>query len=370
MFQSARSQGLQGLVARPIGPWLDEATLVCSARQGLWLCPVESGKEPRRLSGGPGLELRPSGGSANGGIVFSSVQRTVAAWSLDLANAEASGPRRLLPASKTQFRPTFDRGGEQLLYETQGPGSFQVRLRNLKTGVDISISDTPSDAHFPVFSPDGSRVAFQRFSREDRTAPIYVTALAEKDAIRVAENVGRLEDWSPDGKSLLAASSGLRTVDIATGETRPLVNGPRLGHARYSPDGGWVAFHQLSPDRDRSQVFVAPVHQPHPSPRESWIPITAETGFGGSPCWSADGVHLFYYSAQSGEGTLLLQRLDPSTRRPAGAPETLHTSEGPHRSIAVNLFAPTLSASRGKLAFSMTEMTGDVWISMPAPEDR
>ena len=97
--------------------------------------------------------------------------------------------------------------------------------------------------------------------------------------------VGRLflilEDWSPDGRSLLFSEYTNRgDTDIwiySDGKATPLLASPfNEGSARFSPDGRFIAFD--ADDGGVSHVYVQPF--PGPGPRTA---ISAEEA--GSPAW-------------------------------------------------------------------------------------
>jgi eukaryotic-like serine/threonine-protein kinase len=103
-----------------------------------------------------------------------------------------------------------------------------------------------------------------------------------------------LEDWSPDGRSLLFSeytSRGDTDVWIYSGgKPMPLLSSPsNEGSARFSPDGRCIAFE--ADDGGVSHVYVQPF--PGPGPRTA---ISAEEG--GDPVWIDRGRLLFLSSSR------------------------------------------------------------------------
>jgi TolB protein len=104
---------------------------------------------------------------------------------------------------------------------------------------------------FPIWSPDGTRVAFQ--SDRGGEQAIYVqrvdgTGRAER--LAGAQNGASFipDSWSPDGGSILLSlqkDSGfsLWTLSVRDGKLRPLgVTSQRPIGAAFSPDGRWFAY--------------------------------------------------------------------------------------------------------------------------------
>ncbi|TKC00761.1 S41 family peptidase [Pedobacter cryophilus] len=108
----------------------------------------------------------------------------------------------------------------------------------------------------PVFSPDGSMIAFT--GQYDGNTDVFVVPTAGGVPKRLTWHPGSdlVRDFSPDGKKILFASQRnsftnrylqLYTVDIATGAEQQLPI-PNAFWASYSPDGNSIAYTNI-PDR-------------------------------------------------------------------------------------------------------------------------
>jgi tricorn protease len=108
----------------------------------------------------------------------------------------------------------------------------------------------------PVFSPDGSMIAFT--GQYDGNTDVFVVPLTGGVPKRLTWHPGAdlVRDFSPDGKKILFASQRnsftnryyqLFTVDIATGTEQQLAI-PNAFWASYSPDGNSIAYTTI-PDR-------------------------------------------------------------------------------------------------------------------------
>jgi serine/threonine protein kinase len=121
---------------------------------------------------------------------------------------------------------------------------------------------------------------------------------------------GYAADWSPDGSKLAYSrgehgSSGVETVDLASGETH-LLAFPGMT-PKWSPDGRYIAF-----GRDRRIISLKEFagdrgyrYQGRPSAQqEIWFMRTDGTGQmrlakGSGFCWSEDSKQVYYHSLQA-----------------------------------------------------------------------
>ena len=162
------------------------------------------------------------------------------------------------------------------------PGAWQKRLL---------VSE--GESWQPIWSRNGAFITYLS-TRGDGVAVLRKRA----DGTGVEEFLtGRagwteLEDWSPDGQSLLFTEYTSRgDSDIwlySGGKTTPLIaTSSSEASARFSPDGRFVAFD--ADDGGVSHVYVQPF--PGPGPRTA---ISAEES--GAPEWINDGQQIFYRS--------------------------------------------------------------------------
>jgi Tol biopolymer transport system component len=165
---------------------------------------------------------------------------------------------------------------------------------------------TDGCAASPVWSPDGSRIAFVRNyddpSGSDREFPgeIYVI---RGDGTGLRRLTGRIIDvsqpeWSPDGRALAFESRQLpaRIKIVSLDGTSPRAVGPRLewpAEPAWSPDGREIAVVQ----RVRSDITKparSSIGAFSPSGTVVRSLVTARRGELGSPLWSPDGSTLAF----------------------------------------------------------------------------
>jgi Tol biopolymer transport system component len=201
--------------------------------------------------------------------------------------------------------------------------------------LDISVVDTdgsgeqrltydPAWDMFPAWSPDGSKIVFQ--TNRDGNNEIYVMnadGSSQTDLTRYSKLDG-WPSWSPDGTKILYYS--MRSVTLHIEEIAPKLTGDNLEvtvmdtdgtdvvnlsrnsatdqRPVWSPDGTKIAFQS---DRDGvGEVFVMN------SDGSSQTNITNNPAADGWPCWSPDGTKIAFVSSRDGDMEIYVVNVDGS----------------------------------------------------------
>lgn len=187
----------------------------------------------------------------------------------------------------------------------------------------LLVSHEADDAR-PLYSPDGTRLAF--LSNRNGDDDIYLLTLASGEVLRLTYSDGseELDAWSPDGKWIYFADGRGDPgghPDIwripSSGGTPMRVLADRYApefHAAISPDGRTVAFAGMArmaqsqwwrhghSHIDEAEIWLATVAEP-PQYRK-----LSESGSKNvSPMWTADGREVVYVSDRSGSENLWAQ---------------------------------------------------------------
>ena len=171
-----------------------------------WVAPVDGSQPPRQLT----TDLREGGSPVwitRDSIVFSSAR----AGSRTLWKVAAAGgtPKPLTTGAGDDDEPELSRDGGRLLYSTVR-NSWELIVGTPEGGADRTLLEKRTEMVFPQFSPEGSRITY--FSRQDKAVAIF---------------------------TINADGSGVRA----------LTGGNELNHmARWSADGAFVYFFQISPE--------------------------------------------------------------------------------------------------------------------------
>jgi serine/threonine-protein kinase len=202
------------------------------------------------------------------------------------------GFERVQVPSRSYAFPRVSPDGTRVAVSTEASTGSQIWILDLAgTGGQRQLT-TEGTNKYPVWSPDGQRVAFQS-TREGDAAIFWQRA----DGAGVAERLTKPEtavahipdSWSPDGQQLaftrLAEVRGgsLWLLLLKDKTTKAFAEKPssRIGRAAFSPDGKWLAYQ--SDETGQNSIFV----QPFPATGAKYL-VTR----GGHPFWSPDGREL------------------------------------------------------------------------------
>jgi hypothetical protein len=201
----------------------------------------------------------------------------------------------LLVAGQRRGAPPFGPAGDGVIGIT-----IDGRIVLLAAdGTSRRVLDLPvPQPWMPVFSPDGTRLAFWS-PAADGSRDLHVADADGSHPVRVNADLAIDPDtpwqpsWSPDGSQLVFPSGDRLYVVQADGSgVRPLVPGAALAALtpRWSPDGSWIAFQaQL-----RQAVRVLAIIHPDGS---GYRELSTSEGSGAAfqqPGWASDSRRLVY----------------------------------------------------------------------------
>ena len=238
--------------------------------------------------------------SANGVVAF----RTGGSQPTQLTWVDRAG-RPLGPIGQpgAYRNPALSPDGSRLAVEMIDPAArtSDVWLLELARGVTSRFTFDAADDIYPVWSPDGTRIAFGS-GRNGGAFNMYQKlsngaggdeVLLKADGVETAPY-----DWSRDGSIVvrhnaagvfslgLMASSGDRKVSVLQAGA----SGINKVQGQVSPDGRWLAY--ASNESGRYEVFV----QSFPNAGGTWQ-ISKDGAV--HPRWRGDSKELFYYAPDS-----------------------------------------------------------------------
>jgi Tol biopolymer transport system component len=331
--------------------------------------PDESPGEVAPMTSGAGFEEHPSA-TRNGVIAFSFLAKNVDIWEvpLDSEGRSSGNPRRITSLESIDLAPSVTRDARLMAYESSRTGNGDVWLRDLTTGKERLLTVSQEQEGLPRLSGDGRMVGYRRTSGNQ---PAVLVSPVEGGSPRIlCERCSGPYDWSPDQTGVLGRAMSTPTAILfypADGSAaRPILDQAKsvIYEARFSPDGRWVGFHQMTSETSR-QIFVAPVHADRASTPEEWIPITDGSRMDRNIEWSYDGRILYFLSERDGSQCIWARRLDPDTGKPLGEPFEVQHFSSPNRSIVRGGFA--LSAARDRLFYALGGTKGNIWMLRPGP---
>jgi serine/threonine protein kinase len=360
--------------------WLDDRVLF-SAKAGdltsLWqlLVSPRTGKAsgiPQRLTLGTSVEGKPS--AAGGDVAFASLTQNLNIWSLaiDANRGRRIGELQQITQGVFDAHTSLSADGSKLVFISSRSGNPEVWLRDMPTGKERALTDSPSIKEQPEITADGARVCYLVYGQKPS---IYEIGVNDGVPEKICDDCIRPWDWSPDGTKLLyllgegrpnqpRGSMALGLIDVAARrKTDYLEHSSRgLMRARFSPDGRWISFVEM--DRPGfNRIMIAPFDLPGPA-EDKWIAITGNTTFHDKPRWSPDGNLLYFISDLDGYRCIYARRLEPTTKRPLGEAFNVYHSHSAGRSLMNMGFQfLEISLSRDRLVSNFGEVTGNIWIA-------
>ncbi len=255
-------------------------------------------------------------------------------------NGPAMTARRIWagPDLDVQGRPSPD--GHYFTFTDWETGDLAVR--DLLTSQNRRLTNKGSwfasneFAFFSIVSPDGKQVAYSWYNKDNtwelRLLPLDSTSETAKPRIlfhnEQTEYI-RPDDWSPDGKQVLALLEGkdrtyqIVLVSTADGSARALktLDWRHVATMAFSPDGRYIVYDfppkELMPERD---IFLLAVD----GSRE--VALVQHPADDHSPHWSPDGTRVLFASDRT--GSMGLWAIQVNDGKPQGNPELIKPDIG------------------------------------------
>jgi Tol biopolymer transport system component/DNA-binding winged helix-turn-helix (wHTH) protein len=175
----------------------------------------------------------------------------------------------------------------------------------------IPFTALPGQATSPVFSPDGSRIAFAWNGDPTPGAKgfdLYVKALGSETLLRLTHHPSETISaaWSPDGTQiafhrLAGTDTGIYAVPALGGPERKLRSTrlpwrpfsliSPLSIISWSPDGKWIAFADKLPEEEVIGMYLLSTE----TLETRQIPISPKCDWQGVPAFSHNGGYLAYW---------------------------------------------------------------------------
>jgi dipeptidyl aminopeptidase/acylaminoacyl peptidase len=200
--------------------------------------------------------------------------------------------------ARAWFWPQISPDGKRLGMHIMDPVNMDAWIYELDRGPLVRMTYDARQDGYPLWSPDGTRVAFwSRQGGSDSNLYVRSAELTGRDQRLTATDNGTYQlpmAWTQDGHLLVFEQwvSAATKIDIGVipvdgvGTPTLLLQGPSdEAHPAISPDGRWIAYQ--SNQSGRWEVYV----QPFPGLGGRW---QLSTQGGVSPTWDPNGGRLFY----------------------------------------------------------------------------
>ena len=188
-----------------------------------------------------------------------------------------------------------DGSGAAVSVADPGRGTRDVWIFDVARGLRERFTFDAGDEFAPLWSPDGSRIAYS--ARREASIDLYEkpTRGGGDEKPLLVDGLGKFAShWSPDGRFIIYIGGGgiISRSDLWAlplfGDRKPyalLQSSFIETHGHVSPDGRWMAF--TSNESGQTEVYVSPFPALGDKRRIS-------TDGGGWPRWRRDGREMFY----------------------------------------------------------------------------
>jgi Tol biopolymer transport system component len=191
--------------------------------------------------------------------------------------------------------PVWSPDGSKLAFSSNRAGMHHIYVMNADGSSPAQITNANADDSEPAWSRDGKRIAFVR--SVDGSPEIHVVNADGSNEARLTFDpaVDVAPNWSPDGRIFFTSNrDGQREIYFMNADGRDVRRFTTTGarSSVWSPDGSKVAFIAVSHEPGSSlnwlQVFVA-------DPNGGNIRmVTKEPQSSFAPAWPADGASIIF----------------------------------------------------------------------------
>jgi Tol biopolymer transport system component/predicted Ser/Thr protein kinase len=237
-----------------------------------------------------------------GPILYSTVLPDLAGRKLFVQGGQPRGELVHYDVASKQFVPylggisasdvAFSRDGKWAAYVAV-PGNTLWRSR-VDGGERLQLTYPPMTAALPVWSPDGTQVAYIAGQAGKPWKIFLVSAQAGSPEELLPENISELDTtWSPDGTQLAfgrdswttTGSVNIQIVDMKTRQASTLPGSAGLFSPRWSPDGRYLA--ALSVEGSKKLML-------YDFRSQKWSEWLTDANNVSYPSWSVDSRYIYY----------------------------------------------------------------------------
>lgn len=230
-------------------------------------------------------------GAGRSGIAFDALRNGYDLW---ITNPDGTGEASVFASPDYDQDPSWSPDATRLAFERHD--FIQNTQEIWSVGADgsdpVNLTNHPGADYDPAWSPRGDKIAFSS-NREGGPYTLWVMDADGSDPVRVTEPASSdagAASWSPDGKRLvyaLGTAGRVCYVDAGGGDSTCLDSVGRFDPA-WSPDGRRIAFTQDYNDIFTMRLDGSDVQR-----------VTDEPYLVREPTWSPDGTQIALWMART-----------------------------------------------------------------------
>lgn len=192
--------------------------------------------------------------------------RQNAPWQIYVMDSNGANPMRLTDTVSNDTAPIWSPDGSKIAFHSDRNGDRDIYVMNSDGSEAVNLTDNAADDLMPAWSSDGEQIAF--VSRRDGNWEIYVMKADGTEVVRLTHN--EADDWTP----------------------------------AWSPDGDEIAF---ASNRDGNwEIYLMNSDGSYP------VRLTYNLATDISPAWSPRGDRIAFETTRDGDAEIYLMRVDGS----------------------------------------------------------
>jgi hypothetical protein len=364
------------------GAWLPDYTVLLSGSHGdstnIWSIRIGSEGEglgpAQRWTAGTLIEGHPSAAETldHGTVMaYDALNLSTGIWRMRLTpDGLAAGPaERLVEGLAEIGSPSLSADGSKLVFATREIGGQVIRIMDLPSRKLRQVARVRSAQGLvrPIISGDGNVIAYWAgndgylIPARGGTAELVCSKCGPPTHVSYDGGEALFEGGSVEQLLLCRPGSSPRPAVAVSGSEPPMESG-----GRWSPNHRWITFSAAR--NNLKQILIAPVTPEGSVAPDALIPLSELAGYNDrEPYWSADGRRIYFISNRDGIPCVWARAVDPRSAQPEGAAFPVahfHQRRRGLRGPSAYSGEIGLSAAPGSLVFTLTEMTGNVWLRL------